>query len=335
MQCVRCHHTLPPRADRCPRCFTLNPSDRPLVTPFHDSAPAKPLALSIESDPPAAPLALSFDDDSPVPAQAAREEAVTEPAPPVADFDVDLDGDSGPWPSLPDAERSEPGLSAATPLGPEALEPSASEAPSFPEEEAWALRGADAEARSAPRRSELQPGAGVPWHGAAVSDPAPSVGLAAEAFERVRRSGEVPAGKRLLAWSIDAAALLGLFAAFAALAVLLIDPARLSRPGTGSLDYWADLLLAKSLRAPWLCLGAALCAAYSFVFALLGRTPGMAAAGLSLQRAPGPRAALLRAALSLLSAAPALFGFFLGLTTGQTLHDRLSRVALRAEASPE
>ena len=35
MQCVRCSHPLPPRADRCLRCFALNPDNAPL----HDFGP--------------------------------------------------------------------------------------------------------------------------------------------------------------------------------------------------------------------------------------------------------------------------------------------------------
>lgn len=55
MLCVRCSHALPPRADRCVRCFALNPENRP------------------------APVAISFDDERmPAPQPAAE---VTEPDP--------------------------------------------------------------------------------------------------------------------------------------------------------------------------------------------------------------------------------------------------------------
>jgi len=51
MLCQRCSHPLPPLADRCIRCFALNPRE-------------PGAALSIESDPPA-PVALQFTDDAP------------------------------------------------------------------------------------------------------------------------------------------------------------------------------------------------------------------------------------------------------------------------------
>jgi uncharacterized RDD family membrane protein YckC len=65
MLCVRCSHPLPPRADRCLRCFALNPPNPPgpLSQPLHDSGPARPLSVPLESDPPAAPIALSFNDE--------------------------------------------------------------------------------------------------------------------------------------------------------------------------------------------------------------------------------------------------------------------------------
>ena len=65
MLCVRCSHTLPPRADRCVRCFALNPENRPapVSRALHDSGPAAPVAVSIASDPPMAPVALCFDDE--------------------------------------------------------------------------------------------------------------------------------------------------------------------------------------------------------------------------------------------------------------------------------
>jgi hypothetical protein len=77
----------------------------------------------------------------------------------------------------------------------------------------------------------------------------------------------------------------------------------------------------------WAALLVAIGVADSFAFvALLGRTPGMAATGREVRTIAGdvltPLEAFVRAALSALSA-PALFGFMLGVCTGQTLHDRL------------
>jgi len=66
MLCHRCSHPLPPLADRCLRCFALNPRE-----------PGPP--LSIESDPPP-PLAVRFADELPGPI--AWQEATPEgPAP--------------------------------------------------------------------------------------------------------------------------------------------------------------------------------------------------------------------------------------------------------------
>src|ERR1700704_3496010 len=61
MQCVRCSHQLPPRADRCLRCFALNPQNAPgpLSMPLHDSGPARPGKVRI-SEPTAKPVAISF-----------------------------------------------------------------------------------------------------------------------------------------------------------------------------------------------------------------------------------------------------------------------------------
>ena len=54
MLCVRCSHTLPPRADRCVRCFALNPENRPapVAICFDDErTPAPPSPEVTEPDP--------------------------------------------------------------------------------------------------------------------------------------------------------------------------------------------------------------------------------------------------------------------------------------------
>ena len=54
MLCVRCSHTLPPRADRCVRCFALNPENRPapVAICFDDErTPAPPSPDVTEPDP--------------------------------------------------------------------------------------------------------------------------------------------------------------------------------------------------------------------------------------------------------------------------------------------
>ena len=65
MQCVRCSHPLSPRADRCLRCFALNPGNHPgaFSQAVHDSGPAAPVSMALESDPPVAPVAVVFEDD--------------------------------------------------------------------------------------------------------------------------------------------------------------------------------------------------------------------------------------------------------------------------------
>jgi len=103
MQCVRCSHPLPPRADRCLRCFALNPQNRP--EPLPSAKPAiplgaialKPLGLSFESDPPPkkdALGALSIRSDPP-PKKIGIDDGLPDletPAPPApAPRDRDLD----------------------------------------------------------------------------------------------------------------------------------------------------------------------------------------------------------------------------------------------------
>jgi uncharacterized RDD family membrane protein YckC len=121
---------------------------------------------------------------------------------------------------------------------------------------------------------------------------------------------------RLLAWSIDAALLCALLAAYLYGATLLVDTPYPLEALSSQLPLWAAL-------------AACLAVAYSWLFtALSARTPGMALAGQRLETlrgdAPGPAAALVRALLSLLSA-PGMFGFLLALfdSRGQTLHDKL------------
>ncbi len=89
MLCSRCSQPLAPRADRCLRCFALNPQNRSdaVALPWHDSGPAAPVAASIASDPPVAPVAISFADEPAAvvaEVEVEIEEAVTEPEPPPA-----------------------------------------------------------------------------------------------------------------------------------------------------------------------------------------------------------------------------------------------------------
>jgi uncharacterized RDD family membrane protein YckC len=122
---------------------------------------------------------------------------------------------------------------------------------------------------------------------------------------------------RLGAWCIDGA----LLAALAAGQILLV--------AAFTHHDWLDLALSQPLFPFWAVLTACDALACSWLFAAMGRTPGMAVLGQHLRtldgELPTPAEALQRALLSLLSAAPALFGFSFALfdARGQTLHDKL------------
>jgi len=128
--------------------------------------------------------------------------------------------------------------------------------------------------------------------------------------------------RRLVASLVDLSLIALVAGFFLAGAVLIIAPKGLSL---------THGLLAIAL--PALLLSAVLSFVYTTVFAFLfqGKTPGRRLAGIRLVdrtgSAPGPGHALLRAALSLVSFALFLSGFWLGLfdRRGQTLHDKLTR----------
>lgn len=293
MVCTRCSHPLLPRADRCLRCFALNPQNLPPPSARaagaapRERAAVAPVSASIASDPPQG-LALSIRSEPPVPSAAS---IASEP--PLA---------------APGAVFSEP--APATPPAPDPQPPDAGPA--------WAF--------SSPPPAERQ------WdpHEAVTEPPEPPPGPGSE----VAPAATPPApalSARLLAWGID----LGLVAACAGahvwLAIALLGPARLAPRGSGSPDYWLDLLFGSHLAFAWLALAACLGVAYSWLFAALGgRTPGLALAHLKLVGPSGaplsPGTALARAALALPSAA-LVAGFALALfdERGQTLHDKLTR----------
>ena len=133
MLCVRCSHELPSRADRCLRCFALNPQNRPAPR-------TAPLALSFDSDPgPAAARAETPVDPQEAPteppepewAMSDLEEAALAYAPHLALHEPDLiSSPSAPIDSAPPAPvlysmpPAQPAiaprvLSIATPLPPE------------------------------------------------------------------------------------------------------------------------------------------------------------------------------------------------------------------------
>jgi uncharacterized RDD family membrane protein YckC len=143
-------------------------------------------------------------------------------------------------------------------------------------------------------------------------------------------------GARLLAWAVDGAAIALASLLFVGIAAALLGRSKLAPLGAQSWQSWADgLFFAQRLPIFWGLLAATLALVYSWLFAALGgRTPGLRAVGLELRREDGapldPVQALVRALLTLPSAALCLFGFLLALVDprGQTLHDRLSRSLL-------
>jgi len=327
MLCVRCSHPLAPGADRCGRCFALNPRHqavRPLKTPPPEPGPEitdeflkPPIGPSIASDPPPL-LAASFDSDPPLDFHL---EAPRTPPPRDPALAAPQEQDLG------DIDIAQLDLSSEAPT--RVGEPNA-------------LQVAEAQTDLA----ELKPvdlgGAGrgdapveldESWR--VESDPPPARGVLAreldiEAPAQRPRSPWAPPGARLFAWALDAMVLAACSSLLIVAAAEIVGTERLAPAGSGSFDYWLDLVASRRRLPLWGALFALLAVAYSWLFgALGGRTPGMAALGLRLvelesRRPPQPRVALGRAALSLVSAAPALFGFFLALfdPRGQSLHDR-------------
>jgi hypothetical protein len=305
MLCVRCSHPLSPPADRCLRCFALNPP-RGAPRPSFDlsSDPPARKGLSIESDP-ARPAAFAFDSEPP--SSGMLRAPRTEPAPFVA---------RTPPSAPPHGLRPPPAKPSPTepfakprnlplPFPPAVSEPVLSPAP------ARAAPVISTPIAPAISSSELFDDEDLDI----VEEPEPApVRSEPEARGAVRASGAA----RLAAWAVDSALLFTLVAA----QVLLT--ARF----TG--HDWLDLALSRPLLPFWIVLTACDALACSWLFAAMGRTPGMALLGQRLRtldgEAPTPGAALQRAVLSLLSAAPAFFGFSFALFDSrcQTLHDKLT-----------
>jgi uncharacterized RDD family membrane protein YckC len=371
MLCTRCSHPLASRADRCLRCFALNPQNIPppvarvaaaapraatvaaLASMSIDSDPPARALGSIASDPPVAvtasfrsepPLSLraSIDSEPPVASSAISSQALAalaasfEPAPPVA-ATVSFPTEPAPAPRSP--ERT---AARTAPIRPE---PTAS-VPHLDPHEALTDPPDPTDAQSLNLQGLQQSAGSVEdFDFTSVVPPTDDVVSTPEDLEgQDLKDCAPPAGPplraRLLAWSVDLALLLSCAAAHVWLATSVIGPARLAPRGTGSPDYWLDLLLAPSLPFLWAALAACLAFAYSWLFAALGgRTPGMALAHLKLVTADGesltPAQALTRAALSLASAA-GLLGFALALfdERGQTLHDKLTRTLVVPETPP-
>lgn len=293
MLCVRCSHTLAPRADRCLRCFALNPQNHPapIARAVHSDPdrPAHAITAELRPDGPVAPLSMSIASDPPAPVALAARVAIPD--------------------TVPDP------VHATLPPAPIATARDSHDAVTDPPD------------REPPRALPAAPAIsahGPDW----LAVLAPSVSIADRPRTRAR----------LLAWSIDLALLGACAAGHLLLATAVIGPSRLAPHGSGSPDYWLDLLLTPRLPLLWVATAACLALAYSWLFAALGgRTPGMAIARLRLVTVEGkpltPMAALTRAALSLASAAAGLAGFALALfdPRGQTLHDKLARTVVVTE----
>jgi hypothetical protein len=226
MRCRRCSHDLSSGADRCLRCFALNPQNIP-----------GPLFAGLDSDPPKE-VRIRFDDDP------------------------------GPGVALPEK----------TPLPPKARKAAVPEPPSLP-----FLANTPAPAPLPSVAIERTPSPAV-LAAEIAKTPSPAV-LAAEIAKTPApaRSSRLPLRTLLLAWAIDFAFVGALTLVHAALAVAILEPGRLAPGRAGSFDYWLDLFRGGGVSLLWILLLATLGLAYcAFSALLLGRTPGLALATVSL-----------------------------------------------------
>jgi uncharacterized RDD family membrane protein YckC len=326
MLCVRCSHPLPARADRCLRCFALNPPSEPVVmgaprgeqtTDVFDmtSEPPVEMAMSIESDPPPQSGSFRIAPETPAPL-VLRAAPDTDPDP------VEL---TMPNPARIVAPKTVP---FAKPKNlmlpffeqqlPVARDPFPVSGFRLPAEEVTSVAPAILSAPAIVSEPMVISDPEVIFSEPMVMEaPAPAAAPArAAAMPRaavVRASGS----SRLAAWGIDAS----LLASLVGLQILLA--AQLTN------HDFIDLALSRPLFPFWLVLVACDAITCSWLFAAAGRTPGMFVLHQRLRTldggSPSPGDALQRALLSLLSAAPALFGFSFALfdSRGQTLHDKL------------
>jgi hypothetical protein len=330
--CTRCSHPLNPRADRCLRCFALNPQNRG-TEPLPPASPAR--APAIAADGPQWLGPNQPEQIDPERLDSGRLDFRVDSDPP-ASYRATIEGDSAPLAagSRPKSTRAEHGgVRAGRPQLPLAFAPDSDPSPAERARDAEEVETEPPEILDA----TLEPG---------LVQAAAAVPAAERAARAARGAAALPIparGARIAAWTFDAAALGAVFALHVALAALLVGPRRISPGGPQSLDTWADLLLfARALPLLWSLLAACIALAYSWTFvAVVGRTPGMLLAGLhvvrlrrgSPQRVTVARA-LGRAALALPSLACGAFGFVLALfdARGQALHDRLSGCRVVADS---
>ncbi len=152
--------------------------------------------------------------------------------------------------------------------------------------------------------------------------------------EREVRARPASLWRRAGALRLDSTIVVGVFALFMELALLIVRPAAVRGAELPGLDgLVARLHAVHTVLPPALVLGALLAVVYSSVFAFLwgGRSPGRWLFGIRLVDrrgvAPAPGRALARALLGLVSFGLCLAGFWLALfdRRGQTLHDKLTR----------
>ncbi|MBS2022821.1 MAG: RDD family protein [Deltaproteobacteria bacterium] len=335
-------------------------ADIPLVM---ERAKVAPVTLSIDSDPPprgAGVGALSIHSD-PLPKAAAAK-----PSRPPKPAQIHFDEISDP---KIEGAKFDPHLAVTEPPDETPFAPLASEPPQVSVPQPLVIERAQApEAALAPQAVKVEQPSLVPESALALDttppppvmdksplpEPANPLGVGAISI-REDASSEPPnqdapasaisepadptrpsLSQRLLTWTIDAVLVLSSLALFVGLAVWVLGAQHLAPAGTQSLQSWADqLLFGSGLKLAWLSVGCALALAYSWLFSALGgRTPGMVLTGTRLTRDDGgplsPLRALLRAALSIPSAAFGLLGFWLALLDpqGQTLHDKLTGARL-------
>jgi hypothetical protein len=324
MLCVRCSHPLPSRADRCLRCFALNPPSEPMAMgaplqeqktePMGFDLTSEPMGFDLTSEPPIE-VALSIESDPPAvelekPRSGSFRISRETPAPFLARAIPDTDPDPIAPPTVPFAKPKKPeNLSLPFAKAPPVAKVISEPAISLPVASPLLSKPFDS-APIAPAVLTSAPAIAV------TPAPAPAAKPAVKTEARpsaVRASGSA----RLAAWAIDGSLLAWLLG----LQVLLA--AHLSN------HDFIDLALSRPLFPFWMVLLACDAIACSWLFAVAGRTPGMFALHQRLRMPSGglPTAgeALQRALLALLSAAPALFGFSFALfdSRGQTLHDKL------------
>jgi uncharacterized RDD family membrane protein YckC len=294
MLCTRCSHPLKPRADRCLRCFALNPQN-------------------CGQEPPKAAGRLDFRIDSPPPSAYRASGDLTH---------AELDSLAGAR-----ARRATPGPQLGLSFPRDAPQPRLDAAPEDREDAAEPSFGAAPEGRedlAPPAAPSKRVGGDASLPLPASEDARKGARLALPSAGARLASWAVDAGLVLACGALHvvvAAALVGPNA--------LALPG--AQPLDTWADL---LIFGRRLPFFWAALAAAVAFAYSWIFmALGGQTPGMWIAGLRLVRVgriPGGQVsaarALVRSALALPSLWLGAFGFVLALVDarGQTLHDKLA-----------